>query len=76
MLKQAGDVVTGDQHGEIYNTTMSGWVHANDIALNSVLPVVGYLLPCHFTGKVDGDRMSGKVTLAEYGVAAWEAIRG
>lgn len=76
VLKQDGNAVTGDQHGEIYNTTMSGSVHANQIALNSVLPVVGYPLPCHFTGKVDGNRMSGTVTLAEYGVAEWEAVRG
>jgi seryl-tRNA(Sec) selenium transferase len=76
VLKQDGNAVTGDQHGEIYNATMSGSVHANQIALNSVLPVVGYPLPCHFTGKVDGNRMSGTVTLAEYGVAEWEAVRG
>jgi seryl-tRNA(Sec) selenium transferase len=76
VLKQDGNSVTGDQHGEIYNTTMSGSVHADQIALNSVLPVVGYPLPCHFTGKVDGNRMSGTVTLAEYGVAEWEAVRG
>lgn len=76
VLKQDGNDVTGDQHGEIYNTTMSGSVHAKEIALNSVLPVVGYPLPCHFKGKVDGNRMSGTVTLAEYGVAEWEAVRG
>jgi len=75
VLKQDGNAVTGDQHGEIYNTTMTGSVHANEVALNSVLPVVGYPLPCHFTGKVDGNRMSGKVTLAEYGTADWEAVR-
>jgi seryl-tRNA(Sec) selenium transferase len=75
VLKQDGNTVTGDQHGEIYNTTMSGEVHANEIALTSVLPVTGYPLTCHFKGKVDGNRMSGIVTLAEYGTAEWEAVR-
>jgi hypothetical protein len=42
------DQITGDQHGEIYNTTIAGTVHANQITLNSVLPVRGYPLPCHF----------------------------
>lgn len=76
VLNQDGNALTGDQHGEIYNTTMSGAVHANEIALNSVLPVVGYPLPCHFTGTVDGNRMTGTVSMAEYGVAKWEAVRG
>ena len=76
VLKQDGNAVSGDQHGEIYNTTMSGSVHANAITLTSILPVTGYPLTCHFTGKVDGNRMSGTVTLAEYGTAEWEATRG
>jgi seryl-tRNA(Sec) selenium transferase len=75
VLKQDGNQITGEHHGEIYNTTISGTVHANEIAMVSTLPVTGYPLTCRFKGTVEGNRMSGIVTMAEYGEAKWEAVR-
>jgi seryl-tRNA(Sec) selenium transferase len=74
-LKQDGNQVTGEQHGEIYNTTIAGSVHANELALTSTLPVTGYPLTCRFKGTIDGNRMSGTVNMGEYGEAKWEAVR-
>jgi seryl-tRNA(Sec) selenium transferase len=75
VLTQSGNDVTGEQHGEIYRATFKGSVHADEIALMSTLPVTGYPLPCSFKGKVAGNTMSGTVTMAEYGVADWEAVK-
>ncbi|HEY0162613.1 MAG TPA: aminotransferase class V-fold PLP-dependent enzyme [Edaphobacter sp.] len=75
VLKQSGNQITGEHHGEIYNTTIAGTVHANEIAMMSTLPVTGYPLPCRFKGMVDGNRMSGTVNMAEYGEAKWEAVK-
>ena len=62
-------------HGEIYNANIAGTVHGNQIALTSTLPVIGYPLTCNFKGTVEGNSMSGTVSLAEYGVAGWQALR-
>jgi seryl-tRNA(Sec) selenium transferase len=75
VLKQDGNQLTGEHHGEIYNTTLAGTIHANEIAMMSVLPVTGYPLPCRFKGTVEGNRMSGTVNMAEYGEAKWEAVK-
>jgi hypothetical protein len=75
VLKQDGNQLTGEHHGEIYNTTIAGTIHANEIALTSVLPVIGYPLPCRFKGTVQGNNMSGTVSMGEYGEAKWEAVR-
>ena len=75
LLKQSGNDVSGDQKGEIYNTTFKGTIHADDIVLSSVLPVIDYPLPCNFKGKVSGNTMSGTVSLGEYGEVPWDAIK-
>jgi len=76
VLKQDGNVLTGDHYGELYNATFQGSIHADQIAMTSVLPVVGYPLTCHFKGVVQGNSMSGALTMGEYGEATWEAVRG
>lgn len=75
ILKQDTNQITGEHHGEIYNTTIAGAVHANEIALTSTLPVRGYPLTCRFKGTVEGNKMSGTVNMGEYGEAKWEAIK-
>lgn len=75
VLQQDGNTVTGEQHGELYNATFTGAVHANEIALNSTLPVTGYPIPCNFKGTVQRNTMSGTLTMGEYGQVTWDAIR-
>jgi len=75
LLRQDGVQVSGEHHGEIYDTTISGTVNGNAIALTSVLPVIGYPLTCRFKGVAQDGRMSGTVAMGEYGEATWEAVR-
>jgi seryl-tRNA(Sec) selenium transferase len=75
VLQQEGNQIKGDHHGEIYNTTIAGAVHADEVAMMSVLPVIGYPLTCRFKGTVHGNSMSGTVNMGEYGEAKWEAVR-
>ena len=75
VLKQDGNQLTGEHHGEIYNTTITGAVYANEIAMTSTLPVTGYPLTCRFKGTIQGNGMSGTVNMGEYGEAKWEAVR-
>jgi seryl-tRNA(Sec) selenium transferase len=75
VLKQTGNDVTGDHHGELYNATFRGTVHANEIALTSRLPVIGYPVTCNFKGTVSGNQMSGTLNMGEYGEVTWDAVR-
>ena len=76
VLKQDGNNVTGDHHGELYNATFrSGSVHANQVELTSILPVTGYPITCHFKGTVNGNNMSGTLNMGEYGEVTWSAVR-
>lgn len=75
LLKQDGNTLTGEQRGEVYDATFKGTIHGDQITLSSVLPVVGYPLPCNFKGTVSGKTMSGTVSLGEYGEVAWEATQ-
>ena len=75
-LKRDGNTITGNQLGEQFNTIFtSGAIHASQIELVSALPVPGYPVHCTFKGTVQGDMMSGKLEMGEYGVVDWDAVR-
>ncbi|RZU39015.1 PLP-dependent transferase [Edaphobacter modestus] len=75
VLEQKGNDITGEHHGEIYNAKFQGVVHGDQIELHSVMPVEGNPFPCNFKGTVQGNSMSGTVTMGEYGEAKWSAVR-
>jgi seryl-tRNA(Sec) selenium transferase len=75
LLEQEQDVVRGAHQGEIYDGNLSGKVQANQVAFRSQMPVGGNEIHYLFTGAVDGDSMSGTVTLGEYGHAEWSATK-
>ena len=76
VLKQNGNAVTGEHHGELYEGALrGGTVHANEIALSSSLLVTGYPVTCNFKGTVNGNHMSGTLNMTEYGEVTWDAVR-
>jgi uncharacterized pyridoxal phosphate-dependent enzyme len=74
-LRQDGDVLTGSQVGEIYQATLQGMVHADQIDLRSEMKVPGNTIPWRFTGVLNGGSIAGTVTMGEYGAATWIATR-
>ncbi|AFL88639.1 selenocysteine synthase (seryl-tRNASer selenium transferase) [Terriglobus roseus DSM 18391] len=72
-LKQSGSDLSGTQKGELFNATLKGSIHGNDIKLRSTMPVSGHQLDWNFKGTVAGDTASGSVDLGEYGKASWQA---
>jgi seryl-tRNA(Sec) selenium transferase len=74
-LKQSGDAITGDHKGEIYNGQLRGKVTANQVQIMSRMPVSGGGIGFIFKGTVQGNTMSGTVTMGEYGSATWNATR-
>jgi uncharacterized pyridoxal phosphate-dependent enzyme len=75
LLEQQEGAVTGVHQGEIYNGTLSGKVHAQQVSFRSVMPVGGNEIEYSFSGTASGDSMSGTVALGEYGHAEWSATR-
>lgn len=74
-LEQQGSTLRGVHRGEFLTANLHGSIEADQIEFRAVHPYEGTHLSYTFTGKVDGDTMSGKVNLGEYGQAAWEAKR-
>ncbi len=75
VLQQSGANVTGTQTGEIYNAAFRGTVRANEVDLMSTLPIPADQVRCNFHGIVQGNTMSGTLTMGEYGEATWSAVR-
>jgi hypothetical protein len=75
VLQQNGNAITGDHKGEIYNGKLRGKVTANQVQMMSGMPVSGGGIGFNFKGTVQGNTMSGTVTMGEYGSATWNATR-
>jgi uncharacterized pyridoxal phosphate-dependent enzyme len=75
-LKQNGDEVTGELHGEVYNTTVKGKVTSDHAVLHGTMAGNGNPVPYTYTGVVSGRNFSGDVAMGEYGAASFSATRG
>jgi L-seryl-tRNA(Ser) seleniumtransferase len=75
ILEQHGTELEGTHHGEYVSGDLRGATAANLIRFRSSQKIQGTRLFYDFTGTVDGDKMSGKVGLGEYGEARWSAER-
>jgi L-seryl-tRNA(Ser) seleniumtransferase len=75
VLEQEGARLLGTHRGEFYSGELSGTVAANTVKFQSSHQAEGNRLSYGFSGTVEGDSMSGIVTLGEYGQAHWTAQR-
>ncbi|MBI2686308.1 MAG: aminotransferase class V-fold PLP-dependent enzyme [Acidobacteria bacterium] len=74
-LSANGNKITGTHFGWALEGKLSGAMDGDRVDFRSVLPVGGQTLTYAFTGKVDGDTMSGDIDMGEYGKARWTARR-
>jgi D-glucosaminate-6-phosphate ammonia-lyase len=76
-LQQQGGRVQGVHRGEFVARDLSGTVDGDAVQLRSSLPerAIGNALNFTFTGKIDGDVMSGDLDMGEYLKARWTARR-
>jgi len=75
ILEQRGNALLGTHQGEFVSGDLAGTVHASDVMFHSNQRIQGQELSYTFTGAVEGNKMSGKVSLGEYGEAEWSAER-
>ncbi|MCL4850022.1 MAG: aminotransferase class V-fold PLP-dependent enzyme [Bryobacteraceae bacterium] len=74
-LSADGASVAGTHRATSLTGRVQGTVRGSEIRLRSALPCEGTRLTYEFTGKVEGEHMSGEVGLGEYGRARWSAVR-
>jgi L-seryl-tRNA(Ser) seleniumtransferase len=70
-----GNKVTGQYTGRITEKPVTGTVSGNEVKFTGGGKVEATALSYAFTGHVQGDHMSGEVSLGEYGPARWTAKR-
>ena len=74
-VEQRGGRVSGTHRSDILTGDLRGSVAANEVSFHSSHRIQGTSIEYAFTGTVDGDSMSGTVSLGEHGPAKWSARR-
>src|SRR6266478_2891642 len=75
-VKQQGNQLMGTHQGDFVARDFSGAISGNDVRISSsVGEVHGAALSYHFTGKLEGDKMSGVLDMGEYLGAKWSGTR-
>jgi len=75
-VKQQGNQLTGTHQGEFTARDLTGTISGSEVRIaSSVGEVHGAALSYHFTGKLEGETISGDLDLGEYLNAKWTARR-
>jgi hypothetical protein len=74
-IEQSGTTLAGTHRGEYLAGDLRGSVAGDAVHFRSSHKVQGTELGYHFKGRVEGDTMTGTVSLGEYGDAKWTAKR-
>ncbi|MDQ6759423.1 MAG: aminotransferase class V-fold PLP-dependent enzyme [Acidobacteriota bacterium] len=74
-LVQNGKSVAGVHQGETISGDVRGSVYGNQAHFRSQQAIQGTSIGYDFTGTISGDKMSGDVSMGEYGRGRWTAVR-
>ncbi len=75
-IRQEGNRLTGTHQGDFTGRDLMGTISGSDVRISSsVGESHGAAISYHFTGKLEGDSMSGDLDLGEYLSARWTANR-
>ncbi len=72
-FKQEGEKLTGTQSSQLGEIALEGSVKGADIAFVVVIDMQGQTLTISYTGKIDGDTMSGAIEMGGFGSSTWTA---
>jgi L-seryl-tRNA(Ser) seleniumtransferase len=75
VLEQDAAKLQGTHTGEFKSGELAGTVSGDTVNFQSAIRIEGQRLTYSFTGKVQGDKMSGNVNMGEYGETTWTAER-
>lgn len=74
-LEQEGNWATGSHQSDFATQQLAGMVEGNDVKLRSNYRATGDGISYWFSGKMEGDKISGSVFLGEYLTAKFSANR-
>ena len=74
-LAQDGNSLTGTYRSQYSSVNVKGKVEGKQVQFTAHLGFEANKVDYAYTGSVEGDVMSGSVTLGEYGAAEWAAHR-
>ena len=75
-VRQQGNQLVGTHQGDFVARDCSGTISGDDVRISSSIGEVhGAALSYRFTGKLQGDKMSGALDMGEYLGAKWTAAR-
>jgi L-seryl-tRNA(Ser) seleniumtransferase len=75
-VKQQGNQLVGTHQGDFTARDFSGTISGDDVRIASTIGEVhGAALSYRFSGKLNGDKMSGTLDMGEYLGAKWTAAR-
>src|SRR5580704_10414525 len=66
VLKQSGEALTGSYKGQLGEAQVTGTVKGDDVTIEYKIDAQGQTLAVKYSGKVDGNSMSGKVVLGQF----------
>lgn len=75
VLQQVGNILSGTHYAFYAARNLTGSIYGTTILIRSSYTENGVRLNFEFSGEINGERMSGKVSLGEYGMARWSAER-
>jgi L-seryl-tRNA(Ser) seleniumtransferase len=75
-VTQRGNQLSGTHQGEFVARELTGAISGSEVRISSSIGEVhGAAMSYRFTGKLEGDRMSGTLDMGEYLGAKWTATR-
>jgi len=72
-FQQSGSALSGNIAGQAGQTALTGSIQGSNIAFSISINVQGTPLKLDYTGKVEGDSMSGTVKFGDFGEGPWTA---
>jgi hypothetical protein len=75
VLVQKGEVLTGSYKGQLGEAQVNGTVKGDDVVIEYKVDAQGQTLAVKYTGKVDGNSMSGKVSLDSFGEGTFKGTK-
>jgi seryl-tRNA(Sec) selenium transferase len=74
-IEQDGNWIQGTHKGDLDTKNMVGTIDGDEVKIRSTIPIVGNSIIYLFSGKVNGDTLSGDIHMGEYLTAKFTAKR-
>jgi hypothetical protein len=75
VLVQKGETITGSYKGQLGEAAVTGTIKGDDVELDYKIDAQGQSISIKYIGKVEGNSMSGKVSLGSFGDGTFKGTK-